>query len=235
MTVVEVDWHQIGDPANRGKLQNHVNQRASRQRKAQRDHDVGRLIIKQWSAKVNARKTSATPPRSDLQEGHQRSVLPPTISPRQTNSNKRRSEDDPIRVVSAANRALLKCRPPELQQEYLINLQPAQHANNCLSQRKRQLPPPGDHRLLTLIYYNVCRGLDWNIGILGLDPKHICLDDYPSPFIPLSPTATSKVTKLPQTLRPTTLQKCLAYHPFLDIFPCSFVRDKCPQDWHDKG
>lgn len=79
--------------------------------------------------------------------------------------------------------------------------------------------------LLTLIYLNVFRGLTWNIHILGLDSEQMCIDEYPSPFLPCSPTATSAITKLPPGLRPTPLQLTVEHHPYIDIFPCPILRD----------
>lgn len=50
-------------------------------------------------------------------------------------------------------------------------------------------------------------------------------DEYPSPFLPMSPSASSAIATLPPTLMPTTLQKTMAHHPQWDIFPDPRVRD----------
>jgi hypothetical protein len=51
------------------------------------------------------------------------------------------------------------------------------------------------------------------------------LDDYPSPFLPLSSSANSNIRNLPPALQPTELQKTMAHHPMWDIFPNAEIRD----------
>lgn len=85
-------------------------------------------------------------------------------------------------------------------------------------------PLPADH-LISLVYYNVYRALLQNIELLGLDLNLMFTDDYPSPFTPLSPSATSAIRRLPISLEPTELQKAMAHHPQWDIVPDPVVRD----------
>lgn len=83
---------------------------------------------------------------------------------------------------------------------------------------------PADH-LISLVYYNVYRALISNVHLLGLDLNLMYNDDYPSPFLPLSPTSNSSIRRLPPTLEPTELQKTMAHHPMWDIFPDSEIRN----------
>jgi hypothetical protein len=83
---------------------------------------------------------------------------------------------------------------------------------------------PADH-LISLVYYNVYRALISNVQMLGLDLNLMYLDDYPSPFLPLSPSANSNILHLPPTLQPTELQRTTAHHPMWDIFPEAQIRD----------
>jgi len=85
-------------------------------------------------------------------------------------------------------------------------------------------PLPADH-LISLVYYNVYRALIANAAMLGLDPNLMYSDDYPSPFLPLSPSATSALRRLPPSLQPTKLQCTVAHHPEWDILPDPVVRD----------
>jgi hypothetical protein len=85
-------------------------------------------------------------------------------------------------------------------------------------------PLPADH-LLSLVYYNVCRALISNIAILGLDLNLMSTEDYPSPFLPLSPTASSVIGFLPPSLQPTQLQRTVPHHPEYDIIPDPTMRD----------
>ena len=87
-----------------------------------------------------------------------------------------------------------------------------------------QYPLPADH-LLTLVYYNVYRALIANVAILGLDLDLMVTDEYPSPFTPLSPTASSALLSLPPSLQPTSLQSSIAHHPQWDIVPDPAIRD----------
>jgi Domain of unknown function (DUF3425) len=85
-------------------------------------------------------------------------------------------------------------------------------------------PLPADH-LISLVYYNVYRALIANVAILGLDLDLMTTDDYPSPFTPLSPTASSALNSLPPSLQPTALQRSIAHHPQWDIVPDPLIRD----------
>lgn len=90
-------------------------------------------------------------------------------------------------------------------------------------------PLPADH-LLSLVYYNVYRALIANVAILGLNLDLMATDDYPSPFTPLSPTASSALRSLPASLEPTALQRSVAHHPQWDIVPDPIIRDNLLRD-----
>ena len=97
----------------------------------------------------------------------------------------------------------------------------------CWSSRALEeyfFPLPADH-LLSLVYYNVYRGILQNIAILGLDLDLMEFDDYPSPFLPLSASSSSAIFCPPPQLAPTALQKTIAHHPQIDIFPDPVLRD----------
>lgn len=87
------------------------------------------------------------------------------------------------------------------------------------------LSPLSSDHLISLVYYNVYRAFISNVVTLGLDLNLMYTDDYPSPFLPLSPTASSHIRKLPPCLQPTELQKTVAHHPQWDIFPDPEIRD----------
>lgn len=87
-----------------------------------------------------------------------------------------------------------------------------------------QTPLSSDH-LISLVYYNVYRALISNVEMLGLDVNLMYTDEYPSPFLPLSQSASSNIRHLPPGLQPTELQKTMAHHPQWDIFPDPVVRD----------
>jgi len=83
-------------------------------------------------------------------------------------------------------------------------------------------PLPADQKLLTLLHFNLVRALTQNVFLLGLDPDAMN-DDIASPFT----TSGSNVQpeSLPPTLHPTYLQRTIAHHPEIDIFPFPMYRD----------
>ena len=79
-----------------------------------------------------------------------------------------------------------------------------------------------DH-LIRLIQFNVYRALLSNVCILGLTPEMIDMD-IPSPFTTYGPVRVESL--LPPSLRPTWLQRSTPHHPYIDIFPIPFIRDR---------
>ena len=227
MDMSEVDWRYISNSVRRRKLQNRVNQRASRQRRAQAVRDTGELVVKQWSVTVNntTKPSDASICAVRHDKGSYDAGLYTVVSPFDVENKHHGDLSNDLETFGSDGSAMGSHNPsPNLEQE-VTDFWPAQYKHSYLPSTGRRPSPSADYRLLTLIYYNVFRGFHWNISILGLDPNQMYLDEYPSPFVPLSPTATSRITKLPPALRPTALQKNVAHHPFIDIFPCSVMRD----------
>lgn len=96
-----------------------------------------------------------------------------------------------------------------------------------------------DHEFINLIYYNVFRAFQVNIGSLGLTTYLLCLDII-SPFneISLGGTVSEDLegaeltapkpdlaSNLPPALKPTALQMSVLHHPWIDLFPCPKLRD----------
>ncbi|KFZ19697.1 hypothetical protein V501_00559 [Pseudogymnoascus sp. VKM F-4519 (FW-2642)] len=79
-------------------------------------------------------------------------------------------------------------------------------------------------QLLPLIQFNVFRAMLTNIRLLGLTLERICDEDYVSPFNGSQPDQVD-ISFLPSSLRPTSLQRRVAHHPWLDFFPFPTVRD----------
>ena len=81
--------------------------------------------------------------------------------------------------------------------------------------------PTAEDQLLTLMYYNVFRGLSRNIRALNLDPRLMGSWEYDSPFV----TRALDVSFLAPDIQPTYLQRTVSHHSCFDIFPDSVVRD----------
>ncbi|KEF52296.1 uncharacterized protein A1O9_11536 [Exophiala aquamarina CBS 119918] len=86
---------------------------------------------------------------------------------------------------------------------------------------------PSSDGLLTLIYYNVFRGLSKNIRALKLDLNLMRTLDYQSPFI----TGNIDLSTLPPDFQPTLLQQTIPHHPCFDIFPDPVLRDNAIRSW----
>jgi hypothetical protein len=82
---------------------------------------------------------------------------------------------------------------------------------------------PRSDQLLSLIQFNVFRAMILNFQLIGLDLEYICDDDSISPFGTILPDRGC--TSLPPSLRPTSLQRAVIHHPWIDFFPVHEVRD----------
>ncbi|CAG7945376.1 unnamed protein product [Penicillium salamii] len=78
-------------------------------------------------------------------------------------------------------------------------------------------------QLLTLSKFNVLRAFVDNLNVFGLGMQQVEDDDAVSPFN-LSPTRHGDQT-LPASLCPTTAQRSVPHHPWLDCFPFPQMRD----------
>jgi hypothetical protein len=83
--------------------------------------------------------------------------------------------------------------------------------------------PLADH-LLMLTKANVYRAFLHNITLIGLVADGICEADVLSPFNLFGPEPPG-MTSIPPSLHPTSHQRSLPHHPWLDFFPHPRVRD----------
>ncbi|KAM5371730.1 hypothetical protein ACJZ2D_007795 [Fusarium nematophilum] len=86
--------------------------------------------------------------------------------------------------------------------------------------------PTADH-LLKLIQLNVINSLTRNSAILGMNGDWL-LCSATSPFYSFGPTyspATTLPAHYPDNLAPTSLQKRIPHHPWVDLFPLPKMRD----------
>jgi Domain of unknown function (DUF3425) len=84
------------------------------------------------------------------------------------------------------------------------------------------IPLPTDQKLLTLLHFNLVRALTQNVCILSLNPDDMS-SDLESPFT--STESRIRFEALPETLRPTELQRIIPHHPEIDVFPFPKWRD----------
>lgn len=73
--------------------------------------------------------------------------------------------------------------------------------------------------LINLSRINVLRAAFQNAAVLGMTPEWMCQDDTLSIFSTYGPWDMKKQGSIAPGLRPTTLQREIPHHPWLDIFP----------------
>jgi hypothetical protein len=86
------------------------------------------------------------------------------------------------------------------------------------------VPILSDH-LISLIKYNLYRAVAANSWAIGIDPRQMH-SDILSPFTSKGPDITSLCLSLPPSLRPTAVQRSVPHHPYIDLFPFPFLRDR---------
>jgi hypothetical protein len=86
------------------------------------------------------------------------------------------------------------------------------------------LGSPRTDMLLHLIQLNFTRALMENMSILGLLAEHLH-DEALSPFNTAGPWLYDFEAHLPSSLRPTTVQRAVQHHPWLDLLPVAQLRD----------
>ncbi|KAF2249581.1 hypothetical protein BU26DRAFT_540745 [Trematosphaeria pertusa] len=87
------------------------------------------------------------------------------------------------------------------------------------------LGTPRTDLLLGLVQLNVLRALIVNIDVLGFSAAEMH-DDALSPFSTAGPWHTAHTkNQLPAALMPTSLQRSVCHHPWLDLLPIPQLRD----------
>ncbi|RVX70023.1 hypothetical protein B0A52_06194 [Exophiala mesophila] len=211
---INEEWSGITDPVLRRKLQNRLNQRAARKRKAESALATGGASTRSHASDPplsGAREPSGT----DLQVFRARDWVSTSDLLDKTNNSAFTSLRDRWRHhwFESADRT-----GPSVVFDAALGA--GDNGVDC----SWGYTLPADH-LLTLVYYNVYRALVANIAVLGLDLNLMYTEDYPSPFTPMSPTATSFIRRLPACLQPTPLQKSIDHHPQWDLLPDHVIRD----------
>ncbi|MCJ1281257.1 hypothetical protein MMC26_000575 [Xylographa opegraphella] len=94
---------------------------------------------------------------------------------------------------------------------------PSSSSKTTMATIPNHFPLSSDH-LLTLVQFNVFRGIVTNISLL-----HLTSIFFPSPSAP--PAVPPPPSLVPPSLRPTLLQLSTPHLPWIDIFPHPVVRD----------
>ncbi|KAI9733110.1 MAG: hypothetical protein M1834_003657 [Cirrosporium novae-zelandiae] len=212
----EDNWTGLSDPVRRRKIQNRLNQRAHRIRKKVLlpPQDRGCLqgptgndkSIEIWrTTNVSGNDVEYLVPETITTEGRKMEpIVRPTISSLQL-------------VNHTPERRAAICEMNSLETRVVI----AQFEQRA--QRNYMLGSVTADSLLTLLQFNMHRALASNAQALGFGLEDIQDDDALSIFN----TTNSELTwsLLPSSLRPTSYQRLVPHHPWLDLFPIPVMRE----------
>ncbi|KAJ0423902.1 NAD(P)-binding protein [Aspergillus carlsbadensis] len=203
----EDDWVGVTNPATRRRLQNRLNQRAYREHPYPiRLPDVDICLRREARNKQGA-QTSSAMTGSAVQQLHM---------------------DAPAHCDS------MTCTLSEAQHTQCTFAPPNLH--ELMAQFKKRVltayvaGSPRTDLLLNLSRLNVLRAAYENVLALGMTVEWMCQDNTISIFSVAGPPrqpqqpSTGTIT-IPQSLRPTHLQRTTPHHPWLDIFPFPQMRD----------
>ncbi|RDH37628.1 DAGAT-domain-containing protein [Aspergillus welwitschiae] len=202
----EDDWTGVSDRTHRRRLQNRLNQRAYR-----RKHKVatGNSSSSSSSSSLSPSSSSTQTliPHSSTIHHHPTTPTPPTSTS---------DEFDDLHCHLAPH-----------------NFHQIRHAFTILATQSYLTNSPRLEHLLSLSRLNVHRAINDNIRILGMTPAWLRPDDALSIFnnntiITNNPSFLPDVdiSTLPESLRPTALQRLVPHHPWLDFFPFPEMRDR---------
>ncbi|KAI2819933.1 hypothetical protein CBS63078_8602 [Aspergillus niger] len=200
----EDDWTGVSDRTHRRRLQNRLNQRAYRR--------------KHKAATGNSSSSSSSPSSSSTQTliPHSSTIHHHPTTPTPTPPTSTSDEFDDLHCHLAPH-----------------NFHQIRHAFTILATQSYLTNSPRLEHLLSLSRLNVHRAINDNIRILGMTPAWIRPDDALSIFNNNtiitnnpSPLPDVDISTLPESLRPTALQRLVPHHPWLDFFPFPEMRDR---------
>ncbi|KAL7928802.1 hypothetical protein V8C35DRAFT_317076 [Trichoderma chlorosporum] len=201
------DAANLTNPLIRRRLQNRVNQRASRERKLRREEQEGIQRRPRGRPKTNAQPIN---PRLSLMPASQ-STSGCVV------------DESGLELVGLAPGISSLLRPAfvcylDVPQTMEVMDQLAHTVN-----RSRLQGNPTSDLLLSVTQLNSFRAIRYNLDALNLSLEMIKDQDAISYFN--APAATFNMCSVPPSLYPTSLQKSQIHHPYIDPLPIPSLRD----------
>ncbi|KAB8263307.1 hypothetical protein BDV32DRAFT_119166 [Aspergillus pseudonomiae] len=202
----EEDWSGISDSKQRRRLQNRLNQRARRLRNKQ---DTQAPPDDQASDRSN---------RSSADKGEHALAVATSPKYRKQLSNRACISDSASAISLAAIEHVHILEPDSAHTKRVLQqLEVIAHTYYVLGSPRTDL-------LLHLIQFNFTKALIENTRVLGLTSEQLH-DDAISPFNIAGPWPYNFEASLPSSLQPTTIQRTILHHPWLDLLPVPEMRN----------
>ncbi|RFU28889.1 hypothetical protein B7463_g7444, partial [Scytalidium lignicola] len=203
------DWTGVSSPAARRRLQNRINQRVYRKRKAVQGSVEERGIIAKDRSNSQQDKVVDLRPRlkdegTSLEKELWR-MFYSAISTAKLDFGK-------------LSRAATICRRSTTQSDMAI-----QEFKRWAMRNHTLLSAPTADHLLVLVKFNIFRALLVNMETLHLSEDCLESDEVLSPFF--TAPETMLAMKLPKALQPTKMQLEVKHHPWIDLMPIPRMRD----------
>ncbi|RAH58400.1 hypothetical protein BO85DRAFT_468117 [Aspergillus piperis CBS 112811] len=192
----EDDWTGVSDRIHRRRLQNRLNQRAYR---------------KKHKATMGGSSSSTSTTQTQTLISHPSTTIHHHHHPTSSHSTPEEEEEDNHHCPLAPSN---------------INIPHIHKTLTTLAIQSYLTNRPRLEHLLSLSRLNVHRAINDNIRLLGMAPAHLRPDDALSIFNIPSPFPNIDLSTLPESLRPTPLQRLIPHHPWLDFFPFPEMRDR---------